>query len=108
MRTQIIFGVLLFCLAVCLQAPAQPANCILKEPLINIDFGNGSNKSDLNLSSLRQYNKINGNCPDDGNYAFASYALNCFGGHWHNLLPWFVSSRTICCRGSCCHKSRQF
>ena len=86
MRRYIIFGIVIFlCCCACLYSAAQPANCVFTKPLMTIDFGNSINNSDINLSLLKQYNKINGNCPDDGNYAFASHTRDCFGGHWHSL-----------------------
>jgi hypothetical protein len=34
---------------------------------------------------IREYGKTGSSCPDDGNYAFVSYAADCFSGHWHTL-----------------------
>ena len=85
MSKGIIFGILFLLAGICFHAAAQPAQGIFTKPLVTIDFGNSSNSGDINLSLLKQYNKVNGNCPDDGNYAFASSTRNCFGGQWHSL-----------------------
>jgi hypothetical protein len=64
---------------------AQTPECIFKDPLIKIDFGSSTDQSDINLSMIRRYDRSGNSCPDDGNYAFVSYAADCFSGHWHTL-----------------------
>jgi hypothetical protein len=79
------FLLILFFLFVTTLAHAQSAGCVFKDPLIRIDFGNDADNGDINLSLLKRYNRMEGGCPDDGNYSFASYTENCFTGHWHSL-----------------------
>ncbi len=73
------------CLLMAAVAQTQPAGCTFKDPLISIDFGNSTKNADINLSLIKRYTKIEGSCPDDGNYAFAAYTENCFAGHWHSI-----------------------
>ena len=65
---------------------AQQYDCNFKEPVINIDFGSSRNQKEINLLPIANYNKIADNeCPNDGNFSFASYISGCFGANWHQL-----------------------
>jgi len=76
----IIFIILLFA---CL-SKAQPANCIFKPSQFTIHFGAG-NVVDPNSTDLSNYQRVNGSCPTDGHYSFASYTSECFGDDWHTI-----------------------
>lgn len=65
---------------------AQTQNCVFKDPLVVIDFGNNIHQKDVNLSMIPNYDRTGSSCPDDGSYSFTSLADDCFGGHWHRLL----------------------
>ncbi|HEY6978861.1 MAG TPA: hypothetical protein VH396_21335 [Chitinophagaceae bacterium] len=65
---------------------AQQNNCTFKDPVVVIDFGAGKDVKDINQSPLAKYNRVLNKCPTDGNYAFASYTSDCFGGDWHTLV----------------------
>lgn len=64
---------------------AQPGGCILKSPIVHIDFGRGSEVRDFNTASLSNYNRIYGSCPTDGHYTFTPATYDCFRGDWFTL-----------------------
>lgn len=68
----------------CSYSQAQEPACILGEPLIHIDFGSNSSKI-FNPTSLKNYQQVNHNCPDDGEFSISARTGNCFGGNWHSL-----------------------
>jgi hypothetical protein len=63
---------------------SQPNNCILKEPLAHIHFGQG-NVRDINTSPLPNYYRVTGSCPTDGHYSFSAFTPGCFHGDWFDL-----------------------
>jgi hypothetical protein len=67
-------------------AKAQEYNCTFKDPLITIDFGTLDNKKDIDLSALRNYDRSKTICPNDGQYSFAAFTEECFGGKWHSIM----------------------
>lgn len=74
---------LLFIPSIQLQAQTGPA-CILKDPVVNINFGTGD-VVELNTSSSYLYSRVGGSCPSDGHYAYTSYSSDCFRGDWITL-----------------------
>lgn len=84
-RESFLYALVFYSLFLLSNLQAQPTTCIFKEPIIKIDFGTNAGEGTMSLSHLKRYNRVEGTCPDDGNYSFASYTENCFGGHWHNL-----------------------
>jgi hypothetical protein len=78
------FGLLFIILLFAFFSKAQPGNCILKPSQFTIHFGTG-NVRDPNSERLPNYERVSGTCPNDGHYSFASYANDCFNGHWHTL-----------------------
>jgi hypothetical protein len=87
MRWDSALSMLFFCSIILpVSGFAQPAvGCSYKDPLVRIDFGSNSAAGDINLSLIKRYNRTESNCPDDGDYSFASYTADCFSGHWHSL-----------------------
>ncbi len=66
-------------------AKAQQYDCSFKEPLIKIDFGTSNEPKSVNLSSLKNYTRENGGCPNDGYYSYTSFTGGCFNNTWHTL-----------------------
>ncbi|CAN5724423.1 hypothetical protein BH11BAC4_BH11BAC4_23150 [soil metagenome] len=64
---------------------AQSGNCVFKDTLFRIDFGNTRNPQEFNLGTLRNYERDNGDCPPDGFYSYSSSTGNCFNGDWITL-----------------------
>lgn len=64
---------------------AQNNNCIYKDPVFTLKFGTMANDAAPMFYNLKNYNKANKNCPNDGFYSFASSIDNCFDGKWHSL-----------------------
>jgi hypothetical protein len=84
-----ILKIIIFVLTIFLNvtiAIAQEYNCTFKDPIIVIDFGTLENRMDVDLSSLNNYSKSKTICPKDGQYCFAAFTTDCFGGKWHSLL----------------------
>lgn len=67
-----------------LQLKAQPSNCVLKQPVITIDFGSGY-ISDVNIVTPANYERVRKYCPNDGHYAYTPYTSDCFDAHWFTL-----------------------
>ncbi len=60
---------------------AQPGDCVLLPPAINIDFGRG-NTNDINLVRIPKYERDFTTCPADGFYSFVSNTSGCFNNDW--------------------------
>jgi len=60
---------------------AQTGTCVLKEPVVNINFGVGEG-SETNISTSYTYGRVSNSCPTDGHYAFTGYTSDCFRGDW--------------------------
>ncbi len=87
MRWDTALSMLFFCsLIVPASLFAQQLGCSYKDPLVRIDFGNSSGGGEINLSLIKRYNRTESSCPDDGDYSFATYTGDCFGGHWHIIF----------------------
>jgi len=63
---------------------AQNADCIFLPPTITVHFGAGS-ITDINISSLSNYDRVGSSCPTDGHYTYTDYTSNCFRGDWLTL-----------------------
>jgi hypothetical protein len=79
------FTLFLFCLMCSKLLPAQSINCIYKDPVFTLNFGTITKDGTPLFYNLKNYNKINGACPDDGHYSFATATDDCFDGKWHSL-----------------------
>ncbi|MEO6732362.1 MAG: hypothetical protein ABIN01_14185 [Ferruginibacter sp.] len=64
---------------------AQSSDCILKDPIFTMDFGTDHSAKEVNLSSLRNYEQIDGTCPNDGYFSYVSETSDCYDGHWITL-----------------------
>jgi len=64
---------------------AQSADCVFKDTLFKIDFGNSKMVQEFNLRSLGYYSRGYNNCPEDGYYSYSSETSNCFNGDWITL-----------------------
>ena len=73
----------LFCIVGFNKASAQ--NCVLKPPVIKVDFGSTGSGSESGLSFIKNYRRDYGDCPRDGNYSLLSYSTQCFSDHWITL-----------------------
>jgi len=60
---------------------AQTGTCVLKEPVVHINFGVGEG-SETNISTSYTYGRVSNSCPTDGHYAFTGYTSDCFRGDW--------------------------
>jgi len=58
----------------------------LGDPVINQDFGSGSNPGAPLAPGMTTYNYTTNSCPSDGDYAIASNTLGCFGSTWHSVV----------------------
>ncbi len=67
------------------RARAQQAGCIVKDVVVQIDFGSGGSVQDFNTTHPSNYERIWGGCPTDGHYTYTSYTSNCFEGDWFTL-----------------------
>ena len=87
LRFTIVFFLFIATVFVNQTALAQQYDCNFKGLVINIDFGSSNNQKEINILPIANYHKIADNdCPNDGNFSFASYISGCFGANWH-LLP---------------------
>ena len=64
---------------------AQPSNCVFRDTLFRIDFGNARTPQEFNLRSLRNYQRAFSSCPDDGFYSYSAQTANCFNDDWITL-----------------------
>ncbi len=67
------------------KAEAQSNGCILKDTLVNIDFGSANKLQEFNFSSLYYYQRDFSSCPIDGYFSYAAYTSNCFNRDWITL-----------------------
>jgi hypothetical protein len=85
-NTLMVINILLILFVNVKKVAAQEFNCAFKEPLLTIDFGTLDNKKDIDLSALRNYDRSKTICPNDGQYSFAAFTEDCFGGKWHSIM----------------------
>jgi len=67
-------------------AKAQSANCVFKDTLFRVDFGNAGAAQEFNLKTLGYYERSFSDCPPDGFYSYSSQTSNCFNADWITLL----------------------
>jgi gliding motility-associated-like protein len=68
-------------LATQISLPAQLCTGSLGDPVVKIDFGNGSGTGGYVPTNAYQYS--NSGCPNDGYYTIATSIPVCWGGVWH-------------------------
>jgi hypothetical protein len=78
--TQTILAIFLFSVSTTAQVYYT-----LKDPVIKIDFGSGSNISEFNAVGLANYERVEDNCPNDGFYTYTNYTSDCFNRDWFTL-----------------------
>jgi gliding motility-associated-like protein len=83
--TRLKLFLLVVCIAFGIQSHAQVCNGSLGDPVINQDFGSGTNPGPALSGSITNYNYVPNDCPDDGSYTIASSTGGCFGRTWHIL-----------------------
>ena len=87
MRT---YWIKLFLLAACVclykQSNAQVCTGSLGDPIINQDFGSGTNPGAPLSNAVTNYTYYNYDCPIDGSYTIATGTTACFGNSWHTLI----------------------
>ncbi len=69
-------------------APArgQQYDCNNTFTVFKMDFGDDSKPVELQQTYVRKfYNRINGQCPNDGEYSYVSSTSDCYSGHWFNV-----------------------
>ncbi|MEO6490419.1 MAG: hypothetical protein ABIO04_10800 [Ferruginibacter sp.] len=74
-----------FILTSCTLLAQTPAECIFRDTLFRIDFGNSRSAQEFNLRSLKNYQRAYNNCPDDGFYSYSTETSECFNGDWITL-----------------------
>jgi len=67
------------------QSYAQTCQGSLGDPVINEDFGAGTNPGFQLPFTYTNYNYVQNGCPDDGMYTISNNVNNCFNGTWHSL-----------------------
>lgn len=65
---------------------AQLCTGSLGDPVIKIDFGQGTAAGGPLKSSTTSYTYTANSCPNDGEYTVTSQTANCFGNSWHTIL----------------------
>jgi gliding motility-associated-like protein len=68
-----------------IKSHAQVCTGSLGDPVINQDFGSGTNPGAPLGSDVTNYNYLGSDCPNDGSYTIATSTSNCFGSTWHSL-----------------------
>jgi gliding motility-associated-like protein len=58
----------------------------LGDPIVNIDFGTGSNPGPPITTTSTNYRYTSVSCPPDGSYTVVNSFTGCFGNSWHNLV----------------------
>ncbi len=64
---------------------AQLCQGSLGDPIVNINFGAGSNPGAPLKAATTSYQYVATDCPNDGFYTVRNSTSNCFGSSWHNL-----------------------
>lgn len=73
-----------FMVLLCARTGAQQNDCILKPPVITIDFGQGQ-VPDVNDAPMPNYGLVWNSCPEDGYYTYTAATSDCFYGDWFTL-----------------------
>jgi len=77
-------AIVLFCLHI-QAAKAQVCNGSLGDPVVNVNFGSGSNPGSSLQSATTTYSFTFTNCPNDGSYTVVNSTAGCFGNSWHTV-----------------------
>lgn len=69
-----------------LPARSQQYDCNNTFTVFKMNFGDDSNPVELQQTYVRKfYNRIQGQCPNDGEYSYVSSTSDCYSGHWFNV-----------------------
>jgi gliding motility-associated-like protein len=68
-----------------IQLHAQTCNGSLGDPVIDEDFGSGTNPGPQLANGVTNMGYVSTGCPNDGTYTIANSSGNCFGDAWHFL-----------------------
>lgn len=66
-------------------AAAQLCQGSLGDPIVNINFGSGSNPGAPLTAATTAYQYVSGDCPNDGFYTVRSNSTSCFNSSWYNI-----------------------
>lgn len=64
---------------------AQLCTGSLGDPVVNINFGTGSNPGPGLSAASTNYSYTTSTCPNDGSYTVVSSTAGCFGNTWYSL-----------------------
>ena len=64
---------------------AQLCTGSLGDPIVNINFGAGSNPGAPLSAATTNYQYSSADCPNDGLYTVRTNTSGCFGSTWHNI-----------------------
>lgn len=81
-RKILVLPLLLF---YCTPVAAQLCQGSLGDPIVNINFGAGSNPGAPLNAATTNYQYISTDCPNDGAYTVVNRTNSCFGSTWHTL-----------------------
>ena len=68
-----------------MDASAQVCTGSLGDPIVNINFGHGSNPGNPLNAATTSYTFTSTTCPNDGSYTIVSSTANCFSNSWHTI-----------------------
>jgi gliding motility-associated-like protein len=68
-----------------MDASAQVCTGSLGDPIVNINFGLGSNPGNSLNAATTSYTFTSSTCPNDGSYTIVSSTANCFSNSWHTI-----------------------
>ena len=68
-----------------MDARAQVCTGSLGDPIVNINFGHGSNPGNPLNAATTSYTFTSTTCPNDGSYTIVSSTANCFSNSWHTI-----------------------
>lgn len=77
--------IFLFIIFISQSALAQLCTGSLGDPIVNINFGAGSNPGAPLSAAATNYQYSSADCPNDGFYTVRTNTSGCFGSTWHNV-----------------------
>jgi len=80
-----LFLLIAFCISLSFGLHAQTCNGSLGDPVIDEDFGSGTNPGPPLSGSTTNMTYANAGCPNDGSYTIANSSGDCFTEAWHVL-----------------------
>lgn len=64
---------------------AASQNCEFRDTSLYLHFGTDRNPEELRMSFLKEYTYVDRECPDDGQYTYATETSGCFNDDWHRI-----------------------